>query len=85
MKHNRILAVFGGALGVVLILLVAFGAFYIVPEGHVAIAEAEAIQLVNEQLSKPPRYIDLVRAKAWNGSLPQTMLGSDSQTLFQIN
>ncbi len=49
-----------------------------------AIAEAEAIQLVNEQLSKSPLYIDLVRAKAWNGSLPQTMLGSDSQTLFQI-
>ena len=49
-----------------------------------AIAEAEAIRLVNLELAKSPLYIDLVRAKAWNGALPQTMLGGETGTLLQL-
>lgn len=45
-------------------------------------AEAEAIELVNEQLAKSPVYVDLVKAKAWNGVLPTTVLGGDADVLF---
>ncbi len=38
-------------------------------------AEADAIRLVNEQLTGSPLYVDLVRAKRWDGVLPQTVLG----------
>ncbi len=38
-------------------------------------AEADAIDLINEQLAKSPAYVDLVRAKSWDGVLPQTVLG----------
>lgn len=38
-------------------------------------AEADAIRLINEQLSQSPLYVDLVRAKRWDGILPQTVLG----------
>ena len=41
-------------------------------------AGAEAIRPVNEQLEHSPRYIELARAKRWNGVLPTTIL---SQTL----
>ena len=40
-----------------------------------ATAEADAIRLVTEQLGRSPQYVDLVRAKRWNGILPQTVLG----------
>ena len=43
-------------------------------------AEADAIEVVNKQLAVSPRYIDLVKAKAWNGRLPTTMLGNDGGT-----
>ncbi len=33
-------------------------------------AAAEAIRIVNEQLVRSPRYIELARAKRWNGVLP---------------
>lgn len=51
-----------------------------------ATAEADAIRLLNEQLAKSPHYIDLVRAKRWDGVLPQTMLGGSDQlsALFQV-
>ena len=39
-----------------------------------ATAEAEAIRLVTEQLGSSPRYVDLVRAKRWDGVLPRTVL-----------
>ena len=32
-------------------------------------------RLVTEQLGRSPQYVDLVRAKRWNGILPQTVLG----------
>ncbi|MYH59265.1 MAG: prohibitin family protein [Boseongicola sp. SB0675_bin_26] len=38
-------------------------------------AEADAIRLINEQLGRSPLYVDLVRAKRWDGVLPQTVLG----------
>lgn len=41
-------------------------------------AEAGAIELVNEQLSKSGNYVDLVRAKAWDGKLPSTLIGEGS-------
>jgi regulator of protease activity HflC (stomatin/prohibitin superfamily) len=33
-------------------------------------AEAKAIELVQEQLSKSPTYVDYVRAQKWDGKLP---------------
>lgn len=49
-----------------------------------ATAEAKAIEMVNKQLAKSPLYIDLVRAKAWNGILPTTMLGSNTTALMAL-
>ena len=40
-----------------------------------ATAEADAIRLVTKQLGRSPQYVDLVRAKRWDGELPQTVLG----------
>ena len=50
----------------------------------VAEAEATAIRLINVQLEKSPRYVELVKAKQWNGVLPQTMLAEDGAVLFSI-
>ena len=47
-------------------------------------AEAEAIRLVNQQLERSPRYIELARAKRWNGVLPATMVGTDVTPLLSI-
>ena len=47
-------------------------------------AEAEAIRLVNAQLERSPRYIELTRAKRWNGVLPATMVGSNVTPLLSI-
>ena len=49
-----------------------------------AAAEAEAIRLINEQLARSPRYIDLAKARKWNGVLPTTVLGDDSTPLISI-
>ena len=50
----------------------------------VAEAEATAIRLINAQLEKSPRYVDLVKAKQWDGVLPQTMLAEDGAVLFSL-
>ena len=50
-----------------------------------ATAEAEAIRLVSEQLAASPRYLELVRAKRWNGTLPTTILGSEAQVLLGLS
>lgn len=47
-------------------------------------AEAEAIRLVTEQLIQSPDYIELVKAKNWNGVLPTTVLGSEGNVLFSV-
>ena len=47
-------------------------------------AEARAIKLINEQLAESPHYVDLVRAKAWNGVLPQTLLGDSGNVLYSL-
>ena len=47
-----------------------------------ATAEANAIDMINEQLANSPRYIELIKAKAWNGELPRTMLGENTSILF---
>ncbi|MYB34118.1 MAG: prohibitin family protein [Gammaproteobacteria bacterium] len=49
-----------------------------------ATAEADAIRLVNEQLSRSPLYVDLVRAKRWDGVLPQTALGESVGVFLPI-
>ena len=56
-------------------------AFRVITE---ATAEADAIRLVNEQLARSSRYIELVRAKRWNGVLPATLLGSDVSPLLLL-
>ena len=47
-------------------------------------AESDAIRLINEQLSRSPLYVDLVRAKRWNGILPQTVLGEGVGTFLSL-
>lgn len=44
--------------------------------------EAEAMKLRQKELS--PLYVDFIRASNWNGVLPTTMLGSGSNTLFNL-
>ena len=48
-------------------------------------AEAAAIEMITAQLAKSPDYIRLVTAKNWNGSLPATMLGSNTLPLLQLD
>jgi regulator of protease activity HflC (stomatin/prohibitin superfamily) len=45
-------------------------------------AEAEAIQVISEQLRQNPAYIELVRAKAWDGKMPGTILGDQASVLL---
>lgn len=42
-------------------------------------AEAEAIRMVNVQLAKSPRYIELANVKQWDGVLPVTYLGNNKE------
>jgi regulator of protease activity HflC (stomatin/prohibitin superfamily) len=41
-------------------------------------AEATAIALKQKALADNPRYVDLIQAEKWNGSLPQTMIPNGS-------
>lgn len=47
-------------------------------------AEAAAIKMVNRELSASPLYIDLIKAKAWDGQLPTTVLGSNTSMLMSM-
>ena len=47
-------------------------------------AEAEAIRLINAELLSSPTYVDLVKAKRWNGVLPQTLLGGGEDILLSV-
>lgn len=49
-----------------------------------AAAEAEAIRLVTGQLARSPRYIELTRAKRWNGVLPTTVLDDGATPLLSL-
>lgn len=49
-----------------------------------ATAEAKAIALVNAELAKSANYVELVRAKKWDGVLPTTMLSEGSNILYGI-
>lgn len=45
-------------------------------------AEARAIELINEQLEKSPRYVELIRARRWDGALPETLITEGSSGLL---
>ena len=47
-------------------------------------AAAEAVRLVYEQLVRSPGYIELARAKRWNGVLPTTMLDAGATPLLSL-
>ena len=47
-------------------------------------AEATAIEMVNKELARSPNYIELVKAKQWNGTLPTTMLAGETGTLLSL-
>ena len=47
-------------------------------------AEAEAIRLINAELLSSPAYVELVKAKRWNGVLPQTLLGGGEDILLSV-
>ena len=49
-----------------------------------AAAEAEAIRPIDERLARSPRYIDLAKAREWNGVLPTTVLGDDATPPISI-
>lgn len=40
-------------------------------------AEAEAISLIQKQLSESPMYVEFIKAQKWDGKLPTFMGGSD--------
>jgi regulator of protease activity HflC (stomatin/prohibitin superfamily) len=43
-------------------------------------AQAQAIQIIQEQLNASPSYIEYLYAKTWNGQLPTTLLLPNGQT-----
>lgn len=47
-----------------------------------ASGEAEAIRVKQREIT--PQYIEFVKASRWNGALPTTSLGSNSNTLFNL-
>lgn len=47
-----------------------------------AAGKAEAINKLQQHLT--PEYIDYMRIQKWNGAYPSTMLGSGSNTLFNL-
>lgn len=52
-----------------------------------ATAEANAIEIINAQLAKSGQYVELVKARKWNGELPQTLFtggGEDQSLLVQV-
>ncbi|MEE2644877.1 MAG: SPFH domain-containing protein [Myxococcota bacterium] len=48
-------------------------------------AEATALEKINAALENNPYLSDYIRAKRWNGQLPQTMLGGSEQLLFPLS
>jgi regulator of protease activity HflC (stomatin/prohibitin superfamily) len=48
-------------------------------------AQASAILAMQEALENNPLVIDYEKARRWNGQMPQTMLGSDTNMLMRIN
>ena len=50
----------------------------------VAEAEAQAITQVSEALEGSPLYIELTKAKRWDGMVPKTILGGDSGVLLSL-
>lgn len=47
-----------------------------------ASGEAEAIRVKQREIT--PQYIEYIKAQQWDGKLPSTMLGSGSNTLFNL-
>lgn len=47
-----------------------------------ATSEAEAIKIINAELAKSPQYIELVKAKNWNGQLPSTLITEGEKSLL---
>ncbi|MCG8426744.1 MAG: prohibitin family protein [Chromatiales bacterium] len=49
------------------------------------LAEAEAIRSKADALKESQLLVEYVRAQRWNGSLPQTIMGSDQSILWNMN
>jgi hypothetical protein len=47
-------------------------------------AEARSVSLMQEQLSKSPQYVELIKAQKWKGDVPTTVLGSNTPILFNL-
>lgn len=47
----------------------------------IAKGEAEAIKVKQEALQKSPQYVELIKAEAWDGKLPQVVTGSSGMFL----
>jgi regulator of protease activity HflC (stomatin/prohibitin superfamily) len=45
-------------------------------------AEAEAVSIIQEQLSANPTYIDYIKAQKWNGVMPTTVVSGQDQGLM---
>lgn len=50
-----------------------------------AAAKAREITLQQEALSKSPQYVELIKAQAWDGKLPQYMLGSNTSMFMSLS
>jgi len=57
-------------------------------EAEITVANAEAqaksIQLQSQALAKSPALIEWERVKKWDGKMPNTVIGGNSGTLFQL-
>ena len=53
-------------------------------EAAIIAANGRAKAIEAEQLSLTPLYLDYIRAKAWNGVLPSTILGSSSNVMLPL-
>jgi regulator of protease activity HflC (stomatin/prohibitin superfamily) len=48
-------------------------------------AEANAIRVKQDALKESPQYVELIKAQAWDGKLPQYILGGGTVPFFNIN
>lgn len=50
-----------------------------------AMSETEAIKIKTEQLKKSPQYIEYMKAKKWDGRLPEVMTGSGDGLIIDLS
>ena len=47
-------------------------------------AQADAIDMINQQLAQSPRYIEYLKASRWDGKVPKVSAGEGAGMILQL-